>query len=65
MRRGVASAAPSLMMGYGLGADRDQRRLHRRAPAARRRAAITPFNFPAMVPLWFLPFAGATATASS
>ena len=23
-------------------------------------AAIAPFNFPAMVPLWFLPFAVAT-----
>src|SRR5438309_1830352 len=23
-------------------------------------AAITPFNFPAMIPLWFLPFALAT-----
>src|SRR6202042_302835 len=26
-------------------------------------AAITPFNFPAMVPMWFLPFAVATGNA--
>ncbi|HUA11229.1 MAG TPA: CoA-acylating methylmalonate-semialdehyde dehydrogenase [Solirubrobacteraceae bacterium] len=26
-------------------------------------AAITPFNFPAMIPLWFLPFAVATGNA--
>ena len=53
----VACGAPSLLMGYGLenvatGID----------CAAMRQpigvcAAIAPFNFPAMVPLWFLPFA--------
>ena len=62
LRRGiecveVACGAPSLLMGYGLenvatGID----------CAVMRQpigvcAAIAPFNFPAMVPLWFLPFA--------
>ena len=28
-------------------------------------AAITPFNFPGMIPFWFLPYAVAAATASS
>ena len=53
----VACGAPSLLMGYGL---------ENIAPAidctVMRQpigvcAAIAPFNFPAMVPLWFLPFA--------
>jgi malonate-semialdehyde dehydrogenase (acetylating) / methylmalonate-semialdehyde dehydrogenase len=26
-------------------------------------AAITPFNFPAMIPLWFLPYAVAAGNA--
>ncbi|KPJ59708.1 MAG: methylmalonate-semialdehyde dehydrogenase [Latescibacteria bacterium DG_63] len=53
----VAAGIPSLMMGYGLediakGID---------CFAIRQPlgvfACVTPFNFPAMVPLWFLPFA--------
>jgi malonate-semialdehyde dehydrogenase (acetylating) / methylmalonate-semialdehyde dehydrogenase len=57
----VAAGIPSLMMGYGLengageGIDED---------AVRRPlgvfAAIGPFNFPMMVPFWFLPYAVAT-----
>ena len=51
---------PSLMMGSGLediarGIDCD---VHRQPLGVF--AAIAPFNFPAMVPLWFLPFAVAT-----
>jgi malonate-semialdehyde dehydrogenase (acetylating)/methylmalonate-semialdehyde dehydrogenase len=62
LRRGiecveVACGAPSLLMGYGLenvasGIDC----LVMRQPIGVC-AAIAPFNFPAMVPLWFLPFA--------
>jgi malonate-semialdehyde dehydrogenase (acetylating)/methylmalonate-semialdehyde dehydrogenase len=53
----VACGAPSLMMGYGLenvapGIDCQVMR----QPVGVC-AAIAPFNFPAMVPLWFLPFA--------
>jgi malonate-semialdehyde dehydrogenase (acetylating)/methylmalonate-semialdehyde dehydrogenase len=62
LRRGiecveVACGAPSMLMGYGLenvatGID---------CSVVRQPigvcAAIAPFNFPAMVPLWFLPFA--------
>jgi malonate-semialdehyde dehydrogenase (acetylating)/methylmalonate-semialdehyde dehydrogenase len=56
----VACAAPSLMMGYGLeqiagGVDCTVFRQPLGVVAA-----ITPFNFPAMVPLWFLPFAAVT-----
>src|SRR5262245_12710281 len=62
LRRGiecveVACGAPSLLMGYGLenvasGIDC----MVMRQPIGVC-AAISPFNFPAMVPLWFLPFA--------
>jgi malonate-semialdehyde dehydrogenase (acetylating) / methylmalonate-semialdehyde dehydrogenase len=56
----VASAAPSLMMGYGL----EQIATNVDCTVLRQPlgvvAAITPFNFPAMVPMWFLPFAVAT-----
>ena len=65
LRRGiecveVACGAPSLMMGYGLenvssGIDCTVMR-----QAIGVFGAITPFNFPAMVPMWFLPFAIAT-----
>jgi malonate-semialdehyde dehydrogenase (acetylating) / methylmalonate-semialdehyde dehydrogenase len=53
----VAAGMPSLMMGGGLediarGIDCDY---HRQPLGVF--AAIAPFNFPAMVPLWFLPFA--------
>ena len=56
----VACGMPSMMMGYGLediarGIDCD---VHRQPMGVF--AAIAPFNFPAMVPLWFLPFAVAT-----
>jgi malonate-semialdehyde dehydrogenase (acetylating)/methylmalonate-semialdehyde dehydrogenase len=56
----VACGAPSLSMGYGLeqiagGVDCSVFRQPLGVVAA-----ITPFNFPAMVPLWFLPFAVAT-----
>jgi malonate-semialdehyde dehydrogenase (acetylating)/methylmalonate-semialdehyde dehydrogenase len=53
----VACGAPSLLMGYGLenvasGIDC----VVMRQPLGVC-AAIAPFNFPAMVPMWFLPFA--------
>ena len=53
----VACGAPSLLMGYGL-----ENVSHGIDCTAMRQpigvcAAIAPFNFPAMVPLWFLPFA--------
>ena len=56
----VACGAPSLMMGHGLeqiasGVDCTVFRQPLGVVAA-----ITPFNFPAMVPLWFLPFAVTT-----
>src|ERR1700682_3221459 len=56
----VACGMPSLMRGSGLediarGIDCD---FHRQPLGVF--AAIAPFNFPAMVPLWFLPFAVAT-----
>ena len=56
----VACGAPSLMMGYAL----EQIATNVDSAVFRQPlgvvAAITPFNFPAMVPLWFLPFAVAT-----
>ena len=53
----VACGAPSMLMGYGLenvapGLDCQVMRQPLGVCAA-----IAPFNFPAMVPLWFLPFA--------
>ncbi len=56
----VACGTPSLMMGYGLeniGRDIDCQVIRQPLGVC---AAIAPFNFPAMVPLWFLPFAIAT-----
>jgi malonate-semialdehyde dehydrogenase (acetylating)/methylmalonate-semialdehyde dehydrogenase len=53
----VACGAPSMMMGYGLeniAAGIDCTVMRQSIGVC---AAITPFNFPAMVPLWFLPFA--------
>src|SRR5215471_2697947 len=68
LRRGienveVASGIPSLMMGSNLediasGIDE----LMIRQPVGIC-AAITPFNFPAMIPLWFLPYAVACGNA--
>ncbi len=56
----VACGTPSLMMGYGLeniASGIDCQVLRQPLGVC---AAIAPFNFPAMVPLWFLPFAVAT-----
>ncbi|MFL6280588.1 MAG: aldehyde dehydrogenase family protein, partial [Vicinamibacterales bacterium] len=56
----VACGGPSLLMGYGLEniATSIDCTVMRQAIGVT--AAIAPFNFPAMVPLWFLPFAVAT-----
>ena len=62
LRRGiecveVACGAPSHLMGYGLenvAAGIDCTVMRQPIGVC---AAIAPFNFPAMVPLWFLPFA--------
>jgi malonate-semialdehyde dehydrogenase (acetylating)/methylmalonate-semialdehyde dehydrogenase len=56
----VACGAPSLMMGYGLEQIATNVDSHVFRQPIGVVAAITPFNFPAMVPLWFLPFAVAT-----
>ena len=56
----VACGTPSLMMGYGLeniASGIDCNVIKQPVGVC---AAIAPFNFPAMVPLWFLPFAVAT-----
>jgi len=56
----VACGAPSLAMGYGLeniSSGIDSQVIRQPIGVC---AAIAPFNFPAMVPLWFLPFAVAT-----
>jgi len=56
----VACGSPSLMMGYGLeniSSGIDCQVIRQPVGVC---AAIAPFNFPAMVPLWFLPFAVAT-----
>ena len=56
----VACGTPSLMMGYGLeniASGIDCNVIRQPLGVC---AAIVPFNFPAMVPLWFLPFAVAT-----
>jgi malonate-semialdehyde dehydrogenase (acetylating)/methylmalonate-semialdehyde dehydrogenase len=53
----VACAGPSMLMGYGLeniSAGVDCQVMRQPLGVT---AAIAPFNFPAMVPLWFLPFA--------
>jgi malonate-semialdehyde dehydrogenase (acetylating)/methylmalonate-semialdehyde dehydrogenase len=53
----VACAAPSMLMGHGLenvAAGLDCNVMRQPVGVS---AAIAPFNFPAMVPLWFLPFA--------
>ena len=56
----VACGAPSLMMGFSLEqiASSVDCTVFRQPLGVV--AAITPFNFPAMVPLWFLPFAVTT-----
>ncbi|MEX2272244.1 MAG: CoA-acylating methylmalonate-semialdehyde dehydrogenase [Vicinamibacterales bacterium] len=53
----VACGGPSMLMGYGLeniSAGVDCQVMRQPIGVT---AAIAPFNFPAMVPLWFLPFA--------
>src|SRR5215471_12012694 len=53
----VACGTPSLMMGYGLeniASNIDCQVIRQPVGVC---AAIAPFNFPLMVPLWFLPFA--------
>ena len=53
----VACGAPSMLMGYGLeniASSIDCTVMRQPLGVV---AAISPFNFPAMVPLWFLPFA--------
>ena len=62
LRRGidnveVACGMPSLMQGYNLeeiAAGIDETMIRQPLGVV---AAITPFNFPAMIPLWFLPYA--------
>jgi len=56
----VACGAPSLMMGSGLEDIARGIDCHVVRQPLGVCAAIAPFNFPAMVPLWFLPFAIAT-----
>ena len=59
----VACGTPSLSMGYGLeniAAGIDCNVFRQPVCVC---AAIAPFNFPAMVPLWYLPFAVATGNA--
>ncbi|HLJ66437.1 MAG TPA: CoA-acylating methylmalonate-semialdehyde dehydrogenase [Chloroflexota bacterium] len=60
----VAAGIPSLMMGYGLedGAGRGIDEAATRRPLGVF-AAIAPFNFPLMVPFWFMPYAVATGNA--
>ena len=65
VRRGIecveaACGTPAMMMGYGLeniASGIDCQVIRQPVGVC---AAIAPFNFPAMVPLWFLPFAVAT-----
>jgi len=65
MRRGienveVACGAPSLMQGYNnedIARGIDEHMIRQPLGVV---AAITPFNFPGMIPLWFLPYAVAT-----
>lgn len=53
----VACGAPSLLMGHGLENVATGIDCHADRHPLGVCAAIAPFNFPAMVPLWFLPFA--------
>jgi malonate-semialdehyde dehydrogenase (acetylating)/methylmalonate-semialdehyde dehydrogenase len=53
----VACGAPSLMQGSGLEDIAQGIDCHVVRQALGVCAAIAPFNFPAMVPMWFLPFA--------
>ncbi|MBI3402392.1 MAG: CoA-acylating methylmalonate-semialdehyde dehydrogenase [Acidobacteria bacterium] len=53
----VACGAPSLMQGFGLEDIASGIDCHVVRQPLGVCAAIAPFNFPAMVPMWFLPFA--------
>ncbi len=56
----VACGIPTLMQGYNLedvASGIDEMMIRQPIGVT---AAITPFNFPAMIPLWFLPYAIAT-----
>src|SRR5215216_2997190 len=53
----VACGAPSLMQGFGLEDISKGVDCHVVRQPIGVAAAIAPFNFPAMVPMWFLPFA--------
>ena len=65
LRRGienveVACGAPSLMQGYNnedIARGIDEHMIRQPVGVV---AAITPFNFPGMIPLWFMPYALAT-----
>ena len=59
----VACGAPILMQGYNnedIARGIDEHMIRQPIGVV---AAITPFNFPAMIPLWFLPYAVATGNA--
>src|SRR6188474_1620641 len=56
----VACGAPSLMIGSALESVATGIDCHVVRQPVGVCAAIAPFNFPAMVPLWFLPFAVVT-----
>ena len=68
MRRGienveVAAGMPSLIQGYNnedIASGIDEHMFRQPLGVA---VAITPFNFPGMIPLWFLPYAVATGNA--
>src|SRR5215475_7108840 len=68
LRRGienveVACGIPTLMQGYNnedIASGIDEHMFRQPLGVV---AAITPFNFPAMIPLWFLPYAVATGNA--
>ena len=68
MRRGienveVACGMPSLIQGYNnedIASGIDEHMFRQPLGVV---AAITPFNFPGMIPLWFLPYAVATGNA--
>lgn len=68
LRRGienveVACGAPLLMQGYSneeIARGIDEQMIRQPLGVV---AAITPFNFPGMIPLWFLPYAVATGNA--
>jgi malonate-semialdehyde dehydrogenase (acetylating)/methylmalonate-semialdehyde dehydrogenase len=53
----VAAGAPSLMQGFALEDISSGIDCHVVRQPLGVAAAIAPFNFPAMVPMWFLPFA--------